>query len=433
MKYFVILLLLTGMIGCASSRISVPSIHIPEMHLSPVTDDLYLQGWQELRLGRAREAMDKFQLSNAAKDLLHVAFAYVFLLQEKYSLARQNLDKALALNPDSREAALGLIIYHDIRGEPLKTFALARALLGHWPDNAWLRVRHASLKSSITEDYMKAAAEARLGNRRNAYIEALEEAARYSPEISALRLEIADFYRSEGDYESALPHLEAVAGGQLQREEALMKLAEAYENLQRVDQALLIYHQLQELRPADQELENRVAKLKDRFRTIDLPQRFKNIYFKENLNREDLAALIGHYFTGHLELSGMPIIITDIGGSYAREDIVKVVTAGIMEMRPDHTFDRFTPLSRAGTATVLYKLYSYLDSLGALAAKLPMDPESAASDILPIHRDYEIISFVVRRDLLKLDETGNFNPTQPVSPGELLLALNRILSVVSTR
>lgn len=433
MKQTGLLLLIVFLAGCAAGRISGPTMQIPEISFTRPTDSHYQQGWLELRQGRSREALNLFKLSSAPEDMLHTAFAYAFLLQEKFGLARQNLEKALALNPDNQEAALGWVMYFEARAEQAQAFRHAAALLDRRPDDHWLRVRYGKLKSSLTDHYLRQAQEARLEKKNSRYIEALEEAARYSPDLSGLRLQIAEFYQEQGAQAKALPHLEAAAGDQRLRESVLFKMAEAYEQLGNVDQALLAYHQLQELRPADPEILEKVEKLKESFRAIDLPQRFKNIYFKDMLNREDLAALISHYFADHLDLIGPPLIITDIGTSYAREDIVKIVSAGIMDMRPDHTFDRFGTPSRAGVAAILHTLYRFLARRELLKTELESIPELTAADVMPIHRDFEVITFSIRRGLLKLDEDGNFHPTRPVGPGELLLALNRMLSVTRPR
>ncbi len=163
---------------------------------------------------------------------------------------------------------------------------------------------------------------------------------------------------------------------------------------------------------------------------MNLPEKFKKIFFKTEINREELAALIGYYFEPYIQMDRAPEIITDIDGSFAREYIIKTCTSGIMDARPDHTFDRFSTPDRATFAVILNSLIRYLEKKGHRLRFTPLAAPAAAADISPLHKNYDVITFLVNSQILPLDAVNNFNPTQPVSPAAVIYALKKILNSI---
>jgi len=58
----------------------------------------------------------------------------------------------------------------------------------------------------------------------------------------------------------------------------------------------------------------------------------------------------------------------------------------------------------------------------------PLASASAAADLSPLHKNYEIITFMINAQILPLDADNNFNPTRPVSPADVIYALKKIMS-----
>ena len=99
----------------------------------------------------------------------------------------------------------------------------------------------------------------------------------------------------------------------------LLKLAALYEKKENFDLAMVTLDRLLALKPGDPFLEGEKKRIRDRFQELNLPEKFKKIFFKTEINREELAALIGYYFDRYIEMDQAPEIITDIDGSFARE------------------------------------------------------------------------------------------------------------------
>jgi tetratricopeptide (TPR) repeat protein len=266
------------------------------------------------------------------------------------------------------------------------------------------------------------------------YIEALLMAVYYSPEMVDVKIKIADQYYQMKEFEKAVQFYEKVLASFPNREDILFKLAGVFEDMNKYDSAIVVYKRLSQIKPGDVRIINKINELKVKFLEWDIPLKFKNIFFKNSINREDLAALIGYYFDKHLLLESTPVIITDIADSFAKEYIIKVCSLGIMRLRPDHSFGvgnvPGSLIDRSRFAVVLDSLLKYLQRAGYKVNLVPAEVEMEAADILALHRHYETIKFLINVDLISLDEQNNFNPTKAVTPAEALVSLKKILSSI---
>lgn len=421
--------------GCGGVPQVNLNIHIPELDSSLDNDYYYIEGWKKLKEGKPGEAMKNFEQSGSSDEKLFVGYGYAFLAQNKLEMARKNFEKALGINQDSLQAQFGVAEMHELLNEKKKAFQVYAKLRALYPANAWVKVRYDSIKTSETEKYLKEAELYKEENQEDAYISALETASWYSPEMIDINMEIADFFNSKQQYQQAVNQYEKVLEKLPHNQELLTKLAEVYEKMERFDSALVIYRKMQELRPGDLHISNKINELKIKFHETNLPPQFKNIYFKSEINREELAALLGFYFDKYLE-NRPPVIITDISGSFAKEYIIKVCSLGIMNLRPDHSFDRFARINRAAFAVVINALLKYLEenALGVYDMQFhPLDEVIEPVDVSPLHKDYEIIKFLLNSGILKLDKQKRFNPTRNVSPYEVLETIKSIITSIQEK
>jgi len=432
MKFWALVASLALMAGCASVPRVRTEVSIPSLESGAVgVDDPYAAGWNQLQAGQTRQAMELFRRSRADEDRLYVAFGFVYLVRGKLDLARQNFKNALDLNPESASARLGMAEFQRNRGNMREAFRIYSRLRSEFPENPWVRLRHEQIRSRETERWLREAD--RLQQTKAAdqnYREALENALYYSPDMVAVKERLAEYLRqSEGGEQASEVFREilAAAPGNLQ---AMEKLGNLYEEQGQYDKALVVYRRLLEKDPGNLEISNRINGLKIRFNESDMPMRFKNIYFKADLNREELAALLGHYFKTELVLNSTPKIITDIQHSFAREAIVKLCSLGIMELRPDHSFGvgnlEGLKVTRARFAVVIRNLIRFLENRGITLDLSATEKPLEASDVLPVHKQHDVIRFVVNTRLMELDEDGRFRPAQDITPMEALRAIMEV-------
>ncbi len=423
-------ILLNIVSGCGGGGVRV-DVNVPNLDPAKSYDSQYMEGWENLRRGKAGRALENFKQSSVADENLYVGFGYAFLVQNKFSLAAQNFQKALDLSPENLQAQLGFAALYEARKDIRKAFNLYSRLRVQFPDNPWVKVRYDYIKSTETEKHLRKAREYQDQGRDDDYISSLKNAALYSPETIDIKIQIAEFFQQKEDFLQAITYYEEILETYPNKEDILFKLAGAFEQMEKYDSAIVIYKKILELKPGDIDISNRINDLKVKFYDMDLPEKFKNIFFKNVVNREDLAALIGHYFDKFLEIRGVPEIITDIANSYAREYIIKVCTLGIMKLRPDHSFgmgDRSGfDVNRAGFAVVMHSLLKFLEREGYMLKFTPLEEVLEPADISPLHKNYTIIKFMMNAQLLKLDDSRAFNPTYDVSPSEAIMALKKIL------
>jgi len=426
MRALMIIVLILVLAACGGVRQVATQFHVPRLESFPAIDSYYKEGWKNLELGKPELALKMFQQSMVDEERLFVGYAYSFLGLKKTSLARKNFQKALDLNPDNWLAELGMASIYEAGRDNDQAFAIYARLLARLPGNDWIKSRYREIKATQTAYYLDKARQYREENKTQKQIDALMMAARYSPDLTEVKRRIADFYYEKGDHERAVRYYEQLRERLPQDDDLLYKLADLYERQKKIDAALVTYEALLGLHPGDPALIARISELTAKFKEVKLPEKFKNIFFKESVNREDTAALLEYYFKDFLTAKP-PVIIRDISGSYAKEAIIKICSLHIMEPRPDHSFDRFSALTRADFAAILDALIKYLRQQGRQIIIAPREQGIEPSDISSLHKHYQVIKFLVNAQILKLDEENRFDTTRTLSPAEVMAAIKQIL------
>jgi len=390
------------------------------------TDAAFQEGWALLQKGEPDRAIRVIQSSSVSLEKKHVAFALAFMQKNRLALARLQFDKALELNPDQYDSLWGLFRINEMENDTDEAFMILTRLVAKYPDNEQARNRFAQLQSQLTQESLRLADQSKETGDMAQYIAQLENASRYSPDATSIKRQIADFYIKESKYPQALTYYEAILEKNHSDRAILEILLQIYEKMERLDQALMVIDRLLILTPRDPVLEGKKKSIRDKFMLLNLPPKFKEIFFKTEVNREDIAALIGYYFNNFLRIVGAPVIITDIGSSFARDEIIKVASAGIIPPRPNHTFDRFSLPNRAAFAEMLNVLIAKLEKEGIPVQFVPSGALIEPTDISPVHKSYRTIHFLINAQIMRLDDEGRFNPTATLSANEIMLALQKL-------
>jgi tetratricopeptide (TPR) repeat protein len=429
MKVLLLAVTLVLVSACGGVKQVNINFHLPELNSGDVSDSLYTEGWANLKKGDTDAAYSLFQRSEASLEKKHVAFGYIFLARNKFSAAASQFTQALEMNPENVEASIGQATIYEFEEKTTEAYECYKKLLTRVPDNSWAKLRYENIKASCTQKYMLQA-ESYKNNAKGKYVEALQQAAFFSPEMTAITLQIAAYYFQENQLDLSLPYYEAVLEKEPYNQEVLLKLASIYEKNGKFELALITLDRLLAFNPGDAVIEGEKKRIREQFQEMNLPEKFKKIFFKTEIDREEMAALIGYYFDSYIQMDQAPEIITDIDGSFARDYIIKTCTSSIMSARPDHTFDRFSIPDRATFAVILQALINYLEKKGHSLHFTPQAAAAESVDISPLHKNYEIIKFMVNAQILPLDSERTFNPTRPVSPADVIYALKKILNSI---
>ena len=152
---------------------------------------------------------------------------------------------------------------------------------------------------------------------------------------------------------------------------------------------------------------------------LSMPEEYRRIPESARITRADLAALLATRLPSLRGLGpGEPRVAVDIGGSWAREEVARVLALGIMDVYPNHTFQPGAVVRRVDLARAAAQA---LDRLGA-----PRAPAPAPADMSRSHLDYDAVARVLGAGLMGLAPSGAFEPWRPVSGSEAIEVVDAV-------
>lgn len=412
--------------SCVSVPETADIVYLPELDESQIEDASYREGIENLQKGKPDAAIESFRQSSADEKMLYLGYGYAYLYKKHYMVAERNFQQVLEMDPDNLDARIGLILLSERSGNPEELYHDYSRLISRYPENKWLRARFETLKKEGKEYYLKKARRMKEDYQDERYIYFLEKARIFFDRPREINLKISRFYREKGKFERALSYYQEVIGGEDAGDDVIGEAAAIYEEREEYDEALILYQKLLERNPDDVELANRVNRIRRLLYESSLPAKVKGIFFKQDITREDLAVLIGHYFKDQIGMPASPVIVSDIPDSSSREYVIKVCSTGIMKLAPDHSFDLHEKVSRADFSNVLQRLIRYLESKGFRVNLTARQELVIPKDIPRKHQSFSTILMLINLGIMELDEEGRFHPAYPVKPDQALSAIKRI-------
>ncbi len=346
--------------------------------------------------------------------------AFARLRAGRLEEAAAGFDAVLTDRPDDLPALVGAASVAVRRGDADAALGFYRRAQAAAPDDALVRKRLAALRLQVTERHLGLAqAAVERGDAETAvreYASALEAA----PEVAGVRLTLADLLASRGDVPGALALLEADPSGDRQ---AALRRAGLLMEQQEFARAAEVYRGLMARDPADEEARAGEKAARESLELLSMPEEYRRIREAPRVTRAELAALVAVH-VGALRRAGPgePRVAVDLGGSWAREYVARVLALGIMEAYPNHTFQpgaivRRVDLARAAART--------LDLLGYARGKAPVPTDMSRS-----HLDYEAVERVLAAGLMSLSASGGFEPWRPVSGTEAIEVVDGVARLV---
>jgi tetratricopeptide (TPR) repeat protein len=412
-------LLLAAYAGGCAKRVA-PSIPEGEDYVSPAVApgevspdeaEALRTAWSEVLAGDTAAAARRYEKLLARRPDLAAArtgLAYARLRAGRTSEAAPAFASALAARPDDVAALVGAGSAAFRLGDVDGAVAFYRRAQALAPADPLVRRRLTALKLQATERRMGLAQAAlEQGDAETAvreYIGALEAA----PEVAGVRLALADLLAGRGDVTGAIALLEADPSGDRQvrlRRAGLLMGREEY------GQAAEIYRSLLADDPADPLAREGAKAAREGLEVLSMPAEYRLIAEAPRVTRADLAALVAVRVHALERLGpGEPRVALDIGASWAREQVARVLALGIMDVYPNHTFQPGALVRRVDLARAASRV---LDRLG-----WPRSAGPAPGDMSASHLDYEAVARVLGAGLMGLAPSGGFEPWRPVSGRE---------------
>ena len=419
-----------GLAGCATR--AVPPVPEGEDYLFAAPAPGEVSGdeaaalraaWKDVIAGDTASAARRYEKLLQRRPGLAAArtgLAFARLRAGRLEEASSGFDAVLTDHPEDLPALVGAASAAVRRGDADAALAFYRRAQSVAPEDPLVRKRLAALRLQLTERHMglaQAAVErgdAEVATRE--YATALEAA----PEVAGVRLTLADLLVSRGDVPGALALLEADASGD--RQVALRRASLLMEQ-QEFARAAEVYRGLLARDPADETARAGEKGARESLALLSMPEEYRRIHEAPRVTRADLAALVA-VRVGALRRAGPgePRVAVDIGGSWAREYIARVLALGIMEPYPNHTFQPGATVRRVDLARAAART---LDRLGVSRGAAPVPADMSSS-----HLDFEAVERVLAAGLMGLAPSGGFEPWRPVSGSEAIDVVEGVARLV---
>jgi thioredoxin-like negative regulator of GroEL len=236
------------------------------------------------------------------------------------------------------------------------------------------------------------------------YRAALEAA----PEVAGVRLALADVLLEQQEPGAAIEVLSSDTTGD---RAVALRLASVLTDEGDLERAEAVYQSLLARDPADRAAREGRAEVRDRRERRGLPEEYGRIPAAERVSRADLAALLAVRVPAlGRNGPGEARVAVDIGGSWAKDQIASVLSYGVMDVYPNHTFQPGATVRRVDLARAAARV---LERLGWPRAAAPRP-----TDVPRSHLDADAVDRVLGAGLMALTEAGAFEPWRPVNGRE---------------
>lgn len=437
-KIFFIFLPLTLLLcSCATYQTPAPSLYIGNLPPSIVSelslDERILteEAWKNLKEGKGNKAKKIISKLGSESPFYYVGLGYVYYLLNDRRAAEEFFKASLRDYPNMTLNHFGLAqIYQEIGDEEL-AFVEYREILKREPENPWAKSKYENIKIRKTGETLSEAnsflASGNLERSKAAFLKALY----YSPMSTEAHLNLANIYKKEKNYQTALVHLKTACFNEPENVEIQKDYAETLFMAGENKKSLDIYEKLNELEPGNKKIEERLQTIKNRLGIYELPSQYNSIQFSEAVSKEEMAALIGIRFKNILkETPGKPPIIIDISTSWASNFILKTASLGIIDVYPNHTFQPKKIITRAEMAEILLSLIDRLKKEGYNFIQQIPPEKIQISDVSPDNYYYQPIVLIISYDIMTFSLDKIFNPDLPVSGHECIKFLNIIEALI---
>lgn len=380
------------------------------------------EAWRRVLAGETDGAVRSYQ--RILKDRpgfvpAETGLAYARLRGGQLTTAAAGFASVLERRPDYRPALVGAGSTAFRLGAGDDALRLFRRALEADPSDAHVRKRVAALKLQVAERHMAAAGAAREAGDVDAAAAEYAAALDAAPELSTVRLDLAEVLAERGDVDRAIAVLEADPSAERPVSLRLGALLLAQE---RYEEAREVYRDLLGLDPSDTEARRGERAAQDALDFLAQPEEYRRIGSASRVSRADFAALVAVKVTGLARLPARAArVAVDISASWAREHIATVLGLGIMDVYPNHTFQPGASMRRGDVARAVSRTLDLL--------RVPRAPASVPVDMGPSHLDREAALHVLGMGIMPLAANGAFEPWRPVSGREAVEIVEAIARI----
>lgn len=382
----------------------------------------YLQGNNLRNAERAFQEVLKRQPGFAPAD---TGLGYVELAARNGKGALTHFDRALQGASSYVPALVGRGLALLTLGRDGDALASFESALEVDPSLSDLESRVEVLRFRAVQDNLARARTATEAGRFDEAREAYRQAITASPESAFLYRDLAIVEHKGGDSAAAVQNLRKAIELDPNDARAHAQLGTILEEQGDYEAALAALEKARSLDSNEVPAET-LSRVRERVAFAKLPAEYRSIPAAPTVTRAQLAALIGV----RLEplLANVPrrqVVITDIRTSWARDWILPVVQAGIMETQPNYTFQPGGTVRRGDLANIVARALGLIAQRNPGRAREWQNATVTIADVAPGHLSYPAVSQAVASGVMTL-EGGAFQLLRPVSGAEAVEVVSRL-------
>jgi tetratricopeptide (TPR) repeat protein len=369
--------------------------------------------WREVLSGDTSSAAKRYEKllrRNPGSLAVRTGLGYARLRAGESGRAQEAFLAVLAKRPEDLPALVGMGSVATRTGDTEGAVALYKRAAAVAPEDPVVRKRLAALKLQVAERRMAEAQAALERKDPDAAATAYRRALDVAPEVAGVRLALADLLAGRGDRKAAIEVLEADLSGERQ---VLLRLGRLLEDEKEFARALDVYTRILAHGPGDEEARAGQRRAREGVEASAMPPEYQAIPEAPRVSRADLAALLAVRVPALRRAgAGEPKVAVDIGSSWARDQIARVLALGLVDVYPNHTFQpgaivRRVDLARAAART--------LDLVHWPAGAAPVP-----SDMSRAHLDFDVVARSLAAGIMGLTPEGAFEPWRAVSGREAI-------------
>lgn len=400
---------------------------LPRGELDPADEKLVRRAWTDVLTGqtaRAEQSMTKLLGTQPGFGPARAILGFAALRANRLDDADAIFAALLLAEPENAAALAGLASVKRRAGLPdqaLPLYARAERLR---PRDGALARRVGEIKLVVAETAIGEAASLSAEGRKSEAIEMLKKALDVAPELSPVRLELADLLVEAGQRTEALAILGAAQ--EADRNIAMRVATIRFEDGDMAGAEMALRRGLRDV-AEDAEAAALLARIKDRRALLALPEPLRAIGEAARVTRAELAALVVVRVEALKakapRVAG--VVASDLSRTWARAEVLRAIELGLMDVYPNHTFQPGGVVRRGELAVVAARV---LDQVGWGRSNA-----AAPTDMSPSHLQFSSAVRVLGAGVMQSTPAGAFEPWRIVSGAEAKAVVDALARLSSPR
>ena len=415
-------------------RVATPQIDdsdyvFPEIKRGEMTsrDEKTLhRAWDDILAGqtaRAEQSVSKLAASRPDLAAARTILGFAALRANRLKDSDGIFSSVLKVEQNDVAALVGLASVKRKQGlldQALPLYVKAERLR---PKDAALTRRTSEVKLAVAEAAIAQAGALSAEGKKAEAIVMLQRAIEVAPELSPVRLELADLLVESGRRTEALSVLGAAQ--EADRNIAIRIASIRFEDGDLDGAEMALRRGLKDV-AEDTEGAALLARIKDRRASLALPEPLRAIGDAPRITRAELAALVVEKVeTLKKRPAAKGEVASDLSRTWARPQVLRALELGLMDVYPNHTFQPSGVVRRGELAVVAARV---LDLVGWGRAN-----GAAPKDMSPSHLQYSSVVRVVGAGVMQNAPSGAFEPWRIVTGAEAKAVVDALARLSAQR